>query len=119
MAADERGTAPVTSATGANRGIGFEPLAKIPMGLALRRWDVARRGLMSAGAGYLALIIAAALAFLVLRLTGVTTAEEFLVNPEVETIASPTLRDILVSACGAVAGMLMVPPTGTIWSPGR
>ena len=30
---------------------GFEPIAKIPMGLALRRWDVARTGLKSAGVG--------------------------------------------------------------------
>jgi uncharacterized membrane protein len=87
---------------------GFEPVAKIPMGLALRRWDVARTGLKSAGAGYLALILSAALVFLVLRLTGVVTVEEFVGNPEVETLADPTLREILMSACGAVAGIVMM-----------
>lgn len=87
---------------------GFEPLAKVPVGLALRRWDVMRSGLVSAGIGYLALVLSAALAFLVLRLTGVATVEEFLTNPEVGTLANPTLREILVSVCGAVAGMVMV-----------
>ena len=87
---------------------GFEPLAKIPMGLALRRWDVARAGLKSAGAGYLALVLSAALVFVLLLLAGVVRAEEFVDNPEVRTLADPTLREILVSACGAVAGMVMI-----------
>jgi hypothetical protein len=87
---------------------GFEPLAKIPTGLALRRWDVARTGLTSAGAGYLALVLSAALAFLVLRLAGVATVEEFVGNSEIDTLADPTLREILMSACGAVAGMIMI-----------
>lgn len=54
------------------------------------------------------LALSAALVFLVLRLTGVGTVEEFLGNPEVESLASPTLRDILLSACEAVAGMVML-----------
>lgn len=87
---------------------GFEPLAKIPMGLALRRWDVARRGLTSAAAGYLALALSAAVAFLVLSLTGVATVEEFAGNSQVEELANPTLREVLVSACGALAGMVMM-----------
>jgi hypothetical protein len=87
---------------------GFEPLAKIPMGLALRRWDVARRGLTSAASGYLALALSAALAFLVLSWTGVATVEEFVANSQVEELANPTLREVLVSACGALAGMVMM-----------
>ena len=87
---------------------GFEPIAKIPMGLALRRWDVARTGLKSAGVGYVALILSAALVFVLLFVTGVVTIEEFADNPEVRTLADPTLREILVSACGAVAGMVMI-----------
>jgi len=78
------------------------------MGLALRRWDVARTGLKSTGAGYLALIISAALVFVLLFVMGVVTIEEFADNPEVQTLADPTLREILVSACGAVAGLLMI-----------
>ena len=87
---------------------GFEPIAKIPMGLALRRWDVARTGLKSAGAGYLALVLSGALVFVLLLVTGVVRVEEFTDNPEVQTLADPTLREILVSACGAVAGMVLI-----------
>ena len=87
---------------------GFEPIAKIPMGLALRRWDVARTGLRSAGAGYLTLVLSAALVFVLLFLTDVVAVEEFADNPEVRTLAAPTLRELLVSACGAVAGMVMM-----------
>jgi hypothetical protein len=87
---------------------GFEPFAKVAMGLALRRWDVAGTGLKSAGAGYLALVLSAALVFILLLLTGVVRVEEFADNPEVQTLADPTLREILVSACGAVAGMVMI-----------
>jgi uncharacterized protein DUF389 len=87
---------------------GFEPLAKIPVGLALRRWSVVRRGLWSVGVGYLVLMISAALAFLLLRLTGVVAVDEFLGNSQVEELTNPTLREILVSACAAVAGITMV-----------
>ncbi len=69
---------------------GFEPLAKIPMGLALRRWDVARKGLTSAISGYLALVLSGALVFAVLLLSGMVTVEEFAGNPEVQTLADPT-----------------------------
>lgn len=87
---------------------GFEPLAKIPVGLALRRWSVVRRGLWSVVVGYLVLMISAALAFLLLRLTGVVAVDEFLGNSQVEELTNPTLREILVSACAAVAGITMV-----------
>ena len=87
---------------------GFDPLAKIPMGLALRRLDVARAGLVSAAVGYVALILSAALVFLVLRWTGVSTVEEFVGNSQVGELANPTLREILLSACGAVAGVIMM-----------
>jgi hypothetical protein len=87
---------------------GFEPVATIPIGLALRRWEVARRGLTSLLAGYLALVLSAALVFVLLFLTGVVAVEEFADNPEVQTLADPTLRELLVSASGAVAGMVMI-----------
>ena len=50
---------------------GLEPLAKIPMGLALRRWSVVGMGLWSAAVGYVVLALAAALAFVALRAAGV------------------------------------------------
>ena len=87
---------------------GFEPLAAIPIGLALRRWSVVGKGLQSVGGGYLALILSAALTYLVLHATGVVVAEEFISNTEVRNLAEPGLREILLSGCGAVAGMVMV-----------
>jgi Domain of unknown function (DUF389) len=87
---------------------GFEPLAKLPVGLGLRRWSVVGTGLSSAGAGYLVLAIAAAVVFVVLHLIGIGTVEEFISNSEVQTLAHPTVREILISACGAVGGMVMV-----------
>jgi hypothetical protein len=87
---------------------GFEPLAAIPIGLALRRWAVVGRGLQSALGGYLALTLSAALVFLVLRATGVVLVEEFNANTEVRNLAEPGLREILVSGCGALAGMVML-----------
>ena len=87
---------------------GFEPLAAIPIGLGLRRWAVVGRGLQSALGGYLALILSAALAFLALRVSGVVLVEEFTINTEVRNLAEPGLREVLVSGCGALAGMVML-----------
>ena len=87
---------------------GFEPLAAIPIGLALRRWSVVGRGLQSMVGGYLALILSAGLVFLALRVSGVVVVEEFTINTEVRNLAEPGLREILLSAFGALAGMVML-----------
>ena len=87
---------------------GFEPLAKIPVGLGLRRWSVVGAGLTSAGAGYLGLALSAAVVLVVLRLLGLVTVGEYIDNPQVQALAHPGLREILVSACGAVAGTVML-----------
>ena len=87
---------------------GFEPLAKVSVGLALRRWGVAARGLGSAALGYLVLALSAALLFLVLRLTGAVTVGGFAGNHGVESLAHPALRGVLLSACGALAGIVML-----------
>jgi len=87
---------------------GFEPLAKIPLGLALGRWNVVRRGLISVGVGYAMLVAGAALMFLALRLGGAATVGDLVSNPEVHAIEHPSMKELLVSACAAVAGMVMV-----------
>ena len=87
---------------------GFEPLAAIPIGLALRRWSVVGRGMQSMVGGYLALILSAGLTFLALRMSGVVLAEEFTINPEVRNLSEPGLREVLLSAFGALAGMVML-----------
>ena len=58
--------------------------------------------------GYLALILSAALIFLALRMTGIVVVEEFIRNTEVRNLAEPGLREIILSACGALAGMVML-----------
>ena len=87
---------------------GFEPVAKIPLGLVLRRWNVVQRGLVSAGVGYMLLVIASALTMLVLLATNTVTVAEFIGNPEVEHISHPTVKEMLVSACAAAAGIVMI-----------
>ena len=87
---------------------GFEPVAKIPLGIVLGRWPVAWRGVVSVLVGYALVILGAALMFLVLRLAGATTVEQLAQNPEVQRIAKPGLSDVLVSAIAAVAGVTML-----------
>jgi uncharacterized membrane protein len=83
----------------------FEPIAKIPLGLVLRRRDTARRALTSLLAGYAALVLAAALTFLVLEWAGAVSAAEFVGSREVRRMPGPTLKATLVSACAALAGI--------------
>jgi hypothetical protein len=45
---------------------------------------------------------------LVLRATGVVLVEELNANTEVRNLAEPGLREILLSGCGALAGMVML-----------
>ena len=59
-------------------------------------------------AGYPVLALSAALVFLALLLAGVSTIEEFVGNTEVETLVHPTLREMFLSASGAVAGVIMM-----------
>jgi hypothetical protein len=87
---------------------GFEPLAKVPLGLALGRWRTVLRGLRSALFGYLLIVAAAALAYLLLEATGATTLKNFLGNKEVDKLSNPISLDLLVSGAAAVAGVVMV-----------
>lgn len=61
---------------------GFEPLAKVPLGIVLRRPQVLWRGLLSTFSGYAVLITGAVLAYGLLRLLGAA--------PEVDTFAEST-----------------------------
>ncbi len=87
---------------------GFEPITKIPLGLVLTRWSVARRGAKSALICYACLIAGAAVSFALMRAFGAVTIADFARNPEVHSIASPTAREILVSVCGALAGVVII-----------
>lgn len=87
---------------------GFEPIAKMPLGLVIGNLDVVRRGLVSLLAGYAVLIGGAALTFAVLLALGTVRAEDVLTNPEVGHLAKPGGRELTVSLYGALAGGLIL-----------
>ena len=87
---------------------GFEPIAKVALGLVLRRWHVVKRGALSALAGYGALIAASAATFLLLRALGDTTVAKLVTNSEVQHLAHPVPKDVVLSIAAAAAGLVMI-----------
>lgn len=87
---------------------GFEPLAKVPLGLVLRKPQTVLLGLRSSLIGYSVVILGALATFLALQWLGVTNADEFVKNPEVEAIVNPTGKNFTVSLCGTLAGCVIV-----------
>ncbi|SNR77809.1 MULTISPECIES: DUF389 domain-containing protein [Hymenobacter] len=87
---------------------GFEPIAAIPMGTVLKRWHVVGRGLRSTLLGYALFILMAGLTMLCLTAAGESSAAELATNPEVKSMAQPSLKTLLVSACGAAAGIIII-----------
>jgi hypothetical protein len=83
----------------------FEPISKIPLGMVLRNRDVMKRGLISLAVGYLVLMLASALMFLVLRWAGEASVQDLVGNIETQRILTVTWRSTLVSACAALAGI--------------
>lgn len=86
---------------------GFEPIAKIPLGLVLRRTEVAKLGLLSSLAGYGVLAAGAAAAFLALWAGGAIRPDDVFAGSAVEHLAHPPAPDLLVSFCGALAGIVI------------
>ncbi len=87
---------------------GFEPLAKIPLGIVLRDWKLAGRGLLSTLVGYAAFVLAAYLTTRALLAAGASTAAELSTNAEVYSLQYPGFKELLVAGIGAVAGILIV-----------
>ena len=87
---------------------GFEPIAKISLGLVLRRWPVVVRGAVSALAGYAALIAASAGTFLLLVALGDATASGLTGSKEVQHLAHPLPKDVVLSLASATAGLVMI-----------
>jgi hypothetical protein len=77
---------------------GFDPMTKVPVGLALRQWIVTWHGIQSALAGYAVLIGTAALTMILLVATGETTGAALAENPEVQNLSHPGLMELLMSA---------------------
>lgn len=87
---------------------GFEPLAKIPLGLVLWRPHLLSRAFLSVVCGYAMLVLGAALIFGVLRLANISSLQLLARNPEVISLGHPDLPSIAFSIVGGTAGMIMV-----------
>ncbi|HEX8464824.1 MAG TPA: DUF389 domain-containing protein [Abditibacterium sp.] len=87
---------------------GYEPLAKVPLGAILGRWNVVGRGLKSAACGYLVLILGAAAMFGLLIALGDTSATLLARNPEVKTLSLPRVESLGFSILGGLSGMIML-----------
>lgn len=86
---------------------GFEPVSKIALGLVLRRGEVVKAGLVSTLAGYLVLILAAALTWWALHAAGAAEANDFLGGDSLKHTVEPSGEVLMIAACGALAGAVM------------
>lgn len=87
---------------------GFEPLAKLPLGIVLKRWEIFRAGLISVVVGYAVLIGAAALTWPILNLLGAVPASAFLDGDVLKHTLHPTPDILAVSIAGAFAGAVIL-----------
>lgn len=87
---------------------GFDPLAKLSLGLLLGKKELLWLGLKSSFWGYGLLIIMAALAYWFMELTGAVSTADFTGNPEVKNLMTPSSREYLMSVSGAIAGGVMI-----------
>jgi uncharacterized membrane protein len=85
---------------------GFDPMTKVPLGLALRNWRLVGHGLQSVLAGYAVLIAAAAATMAALVANGDSSAQALATNPEVQHLVHPGLPELLIAATGALAGIV-------------
>ena len=86
---------------------GFEPVAKMPLGLVLKRWEVVRIGAISTLAGYGALVVAAAITTWLLVVGGVTDQATFLERDALRHTVEPGALILTIAASGAVAGVVI------------
>lgn len=87
---------------------GFEPVAKMPLGLVLRKADVFSRAAKSFVAGYAVLLGAAAVTTAGLRWMAAAGIAELTASPELLTTLEPRPPHYLVSVAGALAGIIMI-----------
>lgn len=87
---------------------GFEPLAKIPLAITLRNWNLLWHGLRATFIGYAVLILFAFLAMGILHWTGSVEEAEFVKNTEVENLSHPKSKEYLVPLFSGIAGMVMI-----------
>lgn len=86
---------------------GFEPVVAVPLGIVFKRFGIVGRALLSVVAGYAVLILAAAAVIKILLLTGNIEPNQLTENRDIETMINPTLKEMIVSGCGAAAGIII------------
>jgi len=86
---------------------GLEPLAKIPLGLVLRKKDVLWTGLKASLVGYLMIALFAALTFWFLQTFSHIHPEQFLENEATKGLMKIPLKDFLLSSVAAAASIIM------------
>jgi uncharacterized protein YbjT (DUF2867 family) len=91
----------------------FESLARIALGTVNRHPRLATRGIYSATLGYLTVIVASLLTMLVLRAGGHGFVTAFLRSSTVHQVQYPLLINLILSAAGAVAGVVMISAAGS------
>lgn len=87
---------------------GYEPVAKIPLGLVLRRWEVLKVGVLSTLVGYAVLIAAAALTWFALASFGDMPASAFLEGDALKHTLKPSSDIVATSLAGAFAGIVIL-----------
>jgi hypothetical protein len=86
----------------------YEPLAKIPLALVLRRWPILRHACLSAAVGYTTLILSAAVTVGILTSIGGLSEGAIETREFVKHVIDPTAGLLVISAAGAAAGAIMI-----------
>lgn len=86
---------------------GLEPVAKLSLGMVLRKKDVIWSGLTATLVGYTTLMVAAAVIFAILLSTGTVHPEEFLQDDLAKSLQDVTPKDFIASVAASAASIIM------------
>lgn len=86
---------------------GFEPIAKLTVGMVRRSWYSVRRALIAVGGGYLMMAVSGGLAYLLLDGLGMASPEGLAASEGVGSVVHPSAADWLISGGGAAAGVVI------------
>jgi hypothetical protein len=87
---------------------GFEPLAKITVGVVLGNMPIAKRALISAVSGYAVLFVTAGATYWFMQMAGIVTPAQLASDPDIYSVMANGTAQNLLSLCGALAGAIMV-----------
>jgi uncharacterized membrane protein len=108
LAASSGVTEAVALVAGAVIAPAFEPLARMGLGAVNRQPRVVTHASYSALASYVTLIVVSLLTMLVLRAGGHGFVDRFLHSSTVHEVEYPPLVNLILSAAGAVTGVVMI-----------